>query len=491
MPLKHQPGVLSLALSELRKGRCLLVAELAKKSGRSRQLITRWETEQEPSWETLVDLTVRVMQYELDDVLGLVYALSRALGRLPRVPSSPIAISEEELRAIRRATGPLGRAATDSQVDLMIRSLRAEMVREERAEAEERCRILLRANEKMRLLYIQEKSYQTWAVAERLSEMSEQAAGQSARLALELANLACKVAETIPGEEAWRARVLGFCLAFLANAWRVAGEPKKAEEIFVRALDHWRQGEAGDPERILPVWRLLDREASLRRDLREFVEGLRLHQEARTAAPREVWGRILVSMACTYDQMFEAEKAIGVLQEAAPLVEEANQPRLRFQAECLMAVNLCHLSRYREAEDWVRRAFASGVDSRNELELMRARWLTGRVAAGLGQTVKALEAFRAVRWYLGKEKIAYDFALASLEEARLLCDLGQYRKVQEMVVQDMKWIFEANQIDREALASLTLLRNAVECEIATSELVRRVHEFLVRAEKDPDLRFEE
>lgn len=492
MPLKRQPGVLSLTLTELRRGRRLLVEELAKKSGRSRTLITRWETKQEPSWEILVELTVEVMGYDLGDVLGLVYALSRAFGLLPQVPASPIAVTKEELRAIRRVTGSLGRVATDSQEDLIVRALRAEKVRQARLEAEGLCKTLLQARGRIKRLYIEEsETYQTWAVAERLSELSVQAAGRSAKLALEIAELAQRVAELMPGEEIWRARVLGFCLAFLANAWRVAGEPKKAEEIFLRALDLWNQGEAGDPERILPVWRLLDLEASLRRDLRQFDDALRLHDEARAAAPRKVWGRILVNKATTYDQMFEAEEAIRILQEATLLVEEANQPRLRFQAACLMAVNLCHLDRFREAGDWVERAFADGVDTGNELELVRARWLSGRVAAGLGQAEEALEAFRAVRRYLEKEGIAYDYALASLEEARLLYDLGQYQEVQQIVVENMEWVFRKVQIHREAMAALTLFRRAVEGERATAELAKRVYDYLVRAQKNPELRFEE
>ncbi len=351
MPLKHKLGVLSLTLIVLRTGRRLKPYELADKAGKSRQLITQWETKKEPSWESLVELTVVVMGYDLEEVLGVVYALSRAMGVL-RVPASPIAVSEEELRDIRRVAGPLGRAATDSQEDLLIRGLRAEKVREARKEAEELCKTLLRSTEKMRRLYVeQSKSFQTWQVAVRLSELSAEAAGRTARMAVELAELAQRVAELIQGDEKWRARVLGFCLAFVANAWRVAGDLEKAEAIFLRALELWSQGEVGDPERILPVWRVLDLEASLRREQRQFAEVLRLHEETRAAAPRDVWGRILIKKANTYDQMLEADAAIQVLQEAAPLVEEVNQPRLRFQAACLMAVNLCHLCRYKEAEE--------------------------------------------------------------------------------------------------------------------------------------------
>jgi tetratricopeptide (TPR) repeat protein len=368
MPMAHKAGVHSAALVALRRGRGLRTEDLATMAGRHPSQITRLETREEPSWEILVELAVAAMKYEIEEVESTVHGLRRAMESL-RVPESPIPITEEEARAIRRVAGPVGRAFTDAREELLIRELRAEKAREARKEAEEVCAILLQAKVKMRLLYISTGTkFQTWAVAERLCEESTKAARSSARLVLEIASLACRVAARVRGDRRWRARVRGFCLAFLANAWRVQGEIKKAERIFFRALKLWGHGEAGDPDRIFPEWRILDLEASLRRDLRSFEEAIDLHKRAEAAVPRDILGRIILNKASTLDQMFEADQALAVLREAAPLIEEAKDPWLREGLGFLICVNLCHLSGYREAEWWLR--VARPADPKNERELI-------------------------------------------------------------------------------------------------------------------------
>lgn len=376
---------------------------------------------------------------------------------------------------------------TEAREELLIRELRAEKVRQAREKAEVLCRTLLGAQGKMRRLYIERgKEYRTWEVAERLCELSTKAARSSAWLALEVARLAYRVAVRVPGEATWRTRVRGYCLAFVANAWRVLGKLKKAERLFHRALQLWDQG--WDPDRILPEWRLPDLLASLRRAQRRFPEALEFHKRAQAAALRASWGRILLNKANTLNQMFEGEEALQVLQEAAPLIEEAKDPWLREGHGYLMCVSLCHLCRYHEAKDWLRVAWPT--DPGNERGMIRARLLSGRVEAGLDQIAPALETFRVVRQYFEKERNAYYYAEVSLEEATHRLELGEYAKVQEMVVHDMAWVFHDERIHREAMAALTLFREAVEGERATVALARQVHDYLVRAENNPDLRFE-
>jgi len=488
MPMAHRPGVYSATLTALRRRRCLHSKDLADLANRDEGYLSRLETKEEPSYELLVELAVGVMKYDLEELESTVHGLTRGTEPM-QIPDSPIPVTEEEVRAIRRAAGPLGRAVTEAREELLLRELRAAKVRQAREEAEELCKTLLGSQGKMRRLYIETGSeYQTWAVAERLCELSTKAARESAGLALEVARLAYRVAEMVRGEEKWRARVRGYCLAFVANAWRVLGQLKKAERIFVRSLELWAQGVGGDPDRILPEWRLPDLEASLRRDQGRFAEALELHKRAQAAAARVAWGRILLNKANTLNQMLEAEEALQVLREAAPLIEEAKDSWLREGLGYLMCVNLCHLCRYEEAEGWLRVAWP--VDPRNERELIRVRLLSGRVAAGLGQIASSLETFGVVRQFFEKEKNAYIYAQVSLEEATHRLDLGQYAKVQEMVVRDMAWVFHDVGIHREALAALTLFRGAMEGARATGALARQVHHYLVQAEKNPDLRFE-
>jgi hypothetical protein len=81
-----------------------------------------------------------------------------------------------------------------------------------------------------------------------------------------------------PGRKEWRLRVRGFATAHAANALRVAGELKAADALMEEAKRLWHAG--SDPDAVLDPGRLLDLEASLRRDQRRFEETLTLLDEA-------------------------------------------------------------------------------------------------------------------------------------------------------------------------------------------------------------------
>jgi transcriptional regulator with XRE-family HTH domain len=97
-------------------------------------------------------------------------------------------------------------------------------------------------------LYLVEscREFQFWSLAERLCRESEEALPDRDR-ALELARLAHRVAELTPGEPAWRSRLEGYALGFLANAQRAAGDLAAAEATFARAGQLWEAGATGDP----------------------------------------------------------------------------------------------------------------------------------------------------------------------------------------------------------------------------------------------------
>lgn len=497
MPLTHQPAVGSLMLTTLRRGRGLEQEDLAVMSGRLKSKISAWENKEEPSWPTLVALCVDCMKYTLDEVealydcLSRIHGLSGREGTLPRIAPSPIPITEGELREIRRCTAPVGRMAMDAHAALIVQEIRATKVREAREAAEALCRAWLAVPAPRRRPLGPVDPALAWAVAECLAELSTKAAARSCREALDLARLACRVARQAPGDRRWRARLRGFCLAFLANAWRVAGRIKKAQKIFRWAEALWNQGAEGDPDHILPTWRLFDLEASLRRDARDFPAALALLDRAKETAPKAFWGRILLKQACTFDAMFEAERALRVLEEANLLIDRVNEPRLHVVACSLECGNLCRVGLYQAAERALLAALRTASSLGNELDLVRLRGLRGRVDAGMGRAAAALESFQVVRLHFDRERMAYDFALLSLEEAELRLRMGQLEPVKRMVERDMAWVFVAEGIHVEALAALILFRTALEEGRATAELAQRIHNYLERAQNAPALRFEE
>jgi transcriptional regulator with XRE-family HTH domain/tetratricopeptide (TPR) repeat protein len=325
------------------------------------------------------------------------------------------------------------------------------------------------------------------AAFERLIECacaeSERVAANEPRQALALARLARQVAELAPGGETWRSGLQSKAWAFEGNALRVAAELRGADAAFAAARE-LRQLAGARAEDTFPGWRLAYLEASLRREQRRLGRALELLDQALVASPEEARGCILLKKAFTLEQAGRSEAALAVLAEAAPLIERAGERRERMGVRFNTAVNLWHLGRFKEAERCLAELRPLVLDLGGDLDLLRWRWLGARVAAGLGRREEALAELAAVRGEFERRRNAYDAALVALDTAILLLEAGSTREVATLA-QEMLWVFEAQQLHREALAALRLFVEAAEREAATEELARRVREYFEAARYDP------
>ncbi len=320
-------------------------------------------------------------------------------------------------------------------------------------------------------------------LVERVCAESERAAARDAGRALELARLALCVAELAPGEPSWRAGLIGFVQAFVANALRAADDLLAADAALAAGWRLWRLADHAD-ESILGEWRLLDREASLRRDQRRFEVALDLLDRALAVAPLGGRGRILLNKAFTLEQAGQSQRALAVLAEAAPLVDAAAEPRDRMGVRFNIVVNLVHLGRLREAEASLAELRRLVTELGNEVDATRLRWLASRIAAGLGRRQEALDGLVAVARDFRERGKPYDAALASLDLAVLYLDEGRTREVASLAG-EMAWIFSRRDVHRETLAALQLFREAAERETLTVEVARRLRDDLERARNDP------
>ena len=309
-------------------------------------------------------------------------------------------------------------------------------------------------------------------LVERLCEASVRAAPDSPARALRLALSALAVGKLAPGPGRLRSRPEGFAWIFVGNAQRVSCDLPAAAASVASGWRLWRAGEAAPGSR-LREWRLLDLEASLRRDQRRFDLALDLLNRALATAPAEARGRILLKKGYTLEQAGEIEAALAALEEAAPLVDAAGEPRASWIVRINHLVLLCHLGRYREAEAGLPELHEQVRRLGNDLDQLRTRWLAGRVQAGLGRQEEARAILEEVRREFEKRLLGYDSALICLELAILHLEAGRTDKVRELA-QQMVWLFSAQGVEREALAGLRLFREAVESETVTAELARRV-----------------
>jgi tetratricopeptide (TPR) repeat protein len=340
----------------------------------------------------------------------------------------------------------------------------------------------------------------SWGLCELLCRESREAAPGDAIRAVELAELAVLVAERLrpgePAEEEWLLELRALAWGYLGNARRVLGELRGAGEAFARAAELWKEAaeEIGDPLGYGPI--LLDLEASLRRDQRRFTEALDLLDRVVTAyrdgdpeiRDLHLAGRALIKKAYTFDQMGEAGRALQCLEEAAPLVDAARDPRLFLCLRHNVVWSLSTLGRHQEARALAPEVEALAREIGNALDLARLRWAEGRIAAGLAETARAEEALREARREFIRQGIGYDAALVSLELAALYAGRGRTAEMKELAG-EMLPVFQAQDVHREALAALAIFQQAAVQEAATRELVDEVAAFLGRARHDPGLRF--
>jgi len=329
----------------------------------------------------------------------------------------------------------------------------------------------------------------SWAFVKVVGEESERAASVDADRALELARFALWVAEQIPGAEGWVSRV--FAWAFVANALRVKGDLKAAEEASACSARLQAEPPEGRPELPEP-WRLLDLEASLRFTQRRLPEALRLLDQAEEIAPRSgpARARLLCKRSNVLERMGDSQRSIAALREALAEIEPEAEPHLFCMLQSNLARCLTSTGQAAEAEEMLPALRRMQAQLGVGLNLIRLRWLEGKIDAGLGRLDRAIEALSWVRVAFSDEDNRYEEAQVGIELAELYLKKGRTEEVKRLV-RDMEPVFRAEGVHTNAQKALALFRRAVEREAATAELAGRVAHYLRRAKHDPEFRFEE
>jgi transcriptional regulator with XRE-family HTH domain len=439
------------------------------------RLLSRYENGDKPlSPDHLIHLAAELgFKPEAVDALSFAHRLIVP----PRLaePASPVTLTAEEWGQIDRTALTAGWTAADSLRVELVRHKRKEKAAAARTEAKELLGKLREVDsaERRELVEIFPE-FRGWAVAEAACHESERLAAHKPALALEWAELALFIAERTPGEESWRARLQGYCWAFIANALRVANDHDGADEAFDRTWELWRAGADSDPE-LLAESRLFDLEASLRRAERRFPEALALLGQAleRVGGGDLEVARILLKKEHVFEAMGDVAGALTALREAAPRVAACGDPRFQFLVLHKTVKSFNHLELYAEAAERLpelRELALRQPDA--ELDLLRVLWVSGNVADGLGRAADAMAALEQVQREFTLRELPYDAALVSLELAVLWLQAGRSAEVRGLAA-GMAWIFRAKKIHREALAALTLFCEAAAQEAATVELARR------------------
>jgi tetratricopeptide (TPR) repeat protein len=332
-----------------------------------------------------------------------------------------------------------------------------------------------------------------WPLCEALLRKSYEARFTDPKRMLNLAESAAGVAKHLKTEKyPWPGFVADLrarTFAELGNAYRVNDRFSEADAAFERAIGFLEEG-TGDP---LLQARVLDLFASLRSaqrrlddaiEMLELVYGLYLEAEDRHLA-----GRALISKGMNTRCQGHPREAVSLFERGLQLLDLGRDPQLSSIGRQVLLDALTDCGEYRQAsalllQSGLREAFAA-----EPLNLLKLRWVEGKIHAGLGRPEKAERAFIGVRREYLRLGQVYDASLVGLELASVWLRLGRSAQVRELA-EEMYQTFVELGVQPEAARALYFVREACLVQAVTVAMIERVRHFLERLPWHPGLRFE-
>jgi tetratricopeptide (TPR) repeat protein len=365
-------------------------------------------------------------------------------------------------------------------------------LRHERAAAEELWATLAPRSAGERLAAVDaEPRYASLGLCERMIEQAREAIFEAPREAEERLALALAVARRLDPARYGRGAVeaaLARVWAFLANARRVLGDFRAAEEGFEAAEEHLFRSWLDPLDEAL----ILELEALLRRGQGRFAEAFELIDEA-IALYREVnephsQGRSLIVKGLLFQYAGDPAAAGECLRRGLFLVDPQQEPRLVMVAHHNLIHCLTDGGRHAEAAALIAEARPLWARLGGRIDLVRLAWMEAKVAHGLEREGDAERLLLQVREELAAAGLAYDVALASLDLAALYARAGRIAETKRLAA-ELVPVFRSREVHREALAALIAFQRAAEMEQLSLSLIQEIHRYLEQARGNPELRF--
>ncbi len=335
--------------------------------------------------------------------------------------------------------------------------------------------LLQHPEERRQVLVRNSARFRNWHLCALLVEESLQSGSRQPQRAVQLAELGIEVAENLednasaPGTLAdLKARAW----ACLSNALRMKGElSRSTEEALTTAERHLEQG-TGDR---LEEARLVGLKGALRGDQGRFEECFTLFDHAASIylryGEKHLLGRILIKKGLYCGYAGDPEQAIRLFYSSLERVDLSQEPRLMLAATHNLILNLNEMGRYEEAAQILEQKRSTYEDFGDRIDLLRLRWLEGRLARSYGKIVAAEKALAETREAFIAEGIVLDAALVSLEMAAIYLEQGRTGAIKKLA-EEILPIFKANESHRQAFATMILFQKAAEMERVTLSLIQ-------------------
>lgn len=482
----QDPGIVLLFI---RRGQGWSQVQLGKAAHTSPNLINDYEQGRKELSRKRLEFLISFMGVPpevIDENLSRLEANRAAAG----APGSAAGLTSAR-RRIEAVVARVGRLAAElARAGLSIVALEGEAL-QAREEARRLWPRLERRKADERLALVEESvEVRTWAMVELVSAKSIERAPSSPAEALELAELALRIAELCLGDEWLRQRAQGYAWFHVGNARRVTNDLPGSDMALSKAKPLWKAGAPGDPG-LFDEAIVLGLEASIRKAQRRFPEARRRIERALAIDRGSLRGKLLLTKAQILGALGDVEGSTEVLSEAIPHIDEEREPRIALGVLCELLFNLCMQGRAAEAAHRLREVQALAEQLGQEVDLIHVSFIRGKIAAGTGRAEEAEEIFELARrkFVSVKPPLVLEYALVSLDLGLLLLEQGRTSEVR-ILGEQMASIFSSQGVRREALAALRIFCDAARREAATMELTWCVIRFLHRSQHDPELKFE-
>jgi tetratricopeptide (TPR) repeat protein len=247
--------------------------------------------------------------------------------------------------------------------------------------------------------------------------------------------------------------------AELGNAYRLADLLDRAEVAFKSAVDELERG-SGDP---LLAAQVADRFASLLFHRRRFPGAFALLDRlaAFYAARGEshLAGRALITRGAFAENAGDPETAIRYTVGGLERIEPERDATLLLTAVHNLVSAATDLGLDAVVAEFLPRI--RPLYGSDRLNVLRLRWLEGRLAAATGQADAAEAAFGDARAGFAESRLIFPASLVTIDLALLFAQGGRRAEIIPLAEEVMA-SFRALRVGREAILALLLLRRACE-----------------------------
>jgi tetratricopeptide (TPR) repeat protein len=331
-----------------------------------------------------------------------------------------------------------------------------------------------------------------WGGVEMLLELSFAARFRDRILMLRLAQSAQRAAWRLTPSPRYRPALLADlrarAVAEVANAERVNEYFLRAGESLQKARALAQEG-TGDP---MLQARLDEVEGTLRNAERHIEEADILLDQAYRAYLRQgaahLAGRILVKRGLSRFVGDDAHKAVEIFRRAISLLDPAQDSYLSSIAQYNLALALVETSELEEAGRLLLQGDLRRVFARDPLNLIRLRWLEGKLLAARGRSANAVRVLTEVRDAFRAQGLEYVAAVAGVDLAKVYLEQKNARALHATAVELVQ---RAHQKKLSPHAQHALVCFEVMCDVNVAEKRHAtfLQKFLHDVELHPGLRF--